>query len=234
LRERELRLSHIIPEFLYDSLYDDKHRLHILSALPEERNQLKQKGERERLLCDDCESLLSKYERYASLVLGGDLPIQVGRDGNLLTFSGFDYKNFKLFQLSILSRAGVSTLPLFERVQLGPHAERLRALLRAEDPGPAELYACIMSVLTTSAGVVPTLIMQPTRGRNHGKPTYKFTMGGLMWVYFVTSQPPGDPFQYCVLRETGEAVMQIGNINEMHDLRAFVQAVSKLGRAPKT
>jgi hypothetical protein len=233
LRERDLKLSHIIPEFLYESLYDDKHRLHILSALPEEKNQLKQKGERERLLCDECELLFSKYERYASLFLGGRLPIEVRREDNLLIFSGIDYAKFKLFQLSILWRAGVSTLPLFERVQLGPHSERLRILLLVEDPGPAELYACIMWVLTTSTGVVPALIMQPTQVRNLGKPTYRFTMGGLMWVYFVTSQPPGYPFQYCVLQKTGEAVMRIGNVNEMNDLRAFVQAVTKLGRAPK-
>ena len=233
LRERDLKRSHIIPEFLYESLYDDKHRLQILSVLPDEKNQLKQKGERERLLCDGCEAQFSRYERYASLILGSKLPIKVEREGNLLTLFGLDYKKFKLFQLSILWRAGISTLPLFSRVQLGPHAERLRVMLLAEDPGLPEQYACIMWLLAAPEGIVPALIMQPTRVRMFEKPAYKFTMGHLMWVYFVSSEAPSYPFQFCILREMGEAVMQIGNINEMHDLRTFVQTAMKLGRGPK-
>jgi hypothetical protein len=31
LQEVELRRSHIIPKFLYETLYDDKHRLQVLS-----------------------------------------------------------------------------------------------------------------------------------------------------------------------------------------------------------
>lgn len=232
-KNQELKRSHIIPEFLYESLYDDKHRLHIFSAMPNEENRIEQKGLREPLLCGDCESLLSKYERYASLVLSGTAPVQSQRDGKLVIISGIDYCRFKLFQLSILWRAGVSSLPIFERVQLGPHAERLRSMILAQDPGPAELYACMMWLLTTSSGVDPAIIMQPTPVRILGKTTYKFTMGNLMWQYFVASQSPPYPFQYSVLRETGDAVMQLGNIGDMQDLGAFVQKVAKLGRAPK-
>ena len=233
LRERELEFSHIIPEFLYKSSYDDKHRLHFLSTIPEEKNQLKQKGEREYLLCTECEGLFSKYERYGSLLLSGRLQMQVERDDNLLILSGIDYRKFKIFQLSILWKAGVSTLPLFERVQLGPHAESIRQLLISEDPGLAEQYACIMWLLATSTGVVPRFITQPTALRSLGVRAYKFIMAGLMWQYFVTSQKPGYPFQYCILRETGEAIMQFGDINEMCDLRIFAQQISRLGRAPK-
>jgi hypothetical protein len=29
---RQLRKSHIIPEFMYTSMYDDKHRFHVVST----------------------------------------------------------------------------------------------------------------------------------------------------------------------------------------------------------
>ena len=233
LKDRPLRLSHIIPEFLYAPLYDDKHRLQIISVLPDEGNQLRQKGERERLLCEECETLLSKNERYASLLLTGRLPVVRNRDEHLISLSGVDYRQFKLFQLSILWRAGVSTLPFFERVQLGPHAERLRTLIFAEDPGPPAHYGCIMQALTTSDGTAPALIMQPTKVRNQGQFTYKFFLGGMVWVYFVSSNPPPSPFPLCVLQESGEVFIGVGSVTDMHDLRAFVQEVSRLGRAPK-
>ena len=234
LKDKPLRRSHIIPEFLYAPLYDSKHRLQILSVLPEEESQLKQKGEREPLLCDSCENLLSKYERYASLLFTGQLPTKGTHEANLISVEGIEYAKLKLFQMSILWRAGVSTLPLFERVQLGPHAEQLRVRILTEDPGKPEDYGCIMYLLTTSDGSMPALIMQPTKVRNQGHITYKFVMSSMVWVYFVSSIPPPYPFSLCVLRETGEAFIGVGNINEMQDLRAFVQEISRLGRAPRS
>jgi hypothetical protein len=120
LQPLELQRSHIIPEFLYESLYDDKHRLQVLSVLPDEPNWREQRGLRERLLCADCEGRLSKWERYASLVLKGGLPITYRREGNVVFISGLDYVQFKLFQLSVLWRAGASTLQFFEKVSPRP------------------------------------------------------------------------------------------------------------------
>ena len=45
--ERDIRNSHIIPEFLYEPLYDEKHRLQLLSIIPSQGNSFKQKGLKE-------------------------------------------------------------------------------------------------------------------------------------------------------------------------------------------
>ena len=55
LREAALCRSHIIPEFLYEPIYDDKHRLKLLSVIPEQPTTYKQKGIWEKLLCEACE-----------------------------------------------------------------------------------------------------------------------------------------------------------------------------------
>jgi hypothetical protein len=49
-RKGELRDSHIISEFLYASIYDDKHRFHVVAA-GELQSSYEQKGYRERMLC---------------------------------------------------------------------------------------------------------------------------------------------------------------------------------------
>lgn len=135
LKDAELCRSHVIPEFLYESLYDEKHRLHVLSVLPDQPNWREQKGLRERLLCEACEQLLSPWERYASLVLKGGVPLAYRREGNVVFISGLDYRQFKLFQLSVLWRAGISSLPFFSKVKLGKHAETLRKCLLTGNPG---------------------------------------------------------------------------------------------------
>jgi hypothetical protein len=131
LQEVELRRSHIIPEFLYETLYDDKHKFQVLSIIPEKPSWHEQKGLRERLLCSACEQRFSVWERYASLVLKGGVPLSYRTEGSIVHIAGLNYTQFKLFQLSILWRAGVSSLPFYEKVQLGKHAETLRLHLLA-------------------------------------------------------------------------------------------------------
>lgn len=63
LEDHDLRRSHIIPEFLFRPLYDEKHRA--LTFRPDVTGKrVIQKGIRERLLCAKCESHLGKLESY--------------------------------------------------------------------------------------------------------------------------------------------------------------------------
>ena len=87
------------------------------------------------MLCQSCETKLSKWETYARGLLTGGTLLQYRREGTITWVEGIDYSRFKLFQLSILWRAGVTTREFFSKVTLGPHAERLREMLLAEDPG---------------------------------------------------------------------------------------------------
>ena len=67
LAEKNLRDSHVLSEFLFRSMYDPMHRFWEISTNPDDKTRIHQKGPREKLLCEDCELELSKYERYASL-----------------------------------------------------------------------------------------------------------------------------------------------------------------------
>lgn len=145
LQPGPLQNSHIIPEFLYALLYDEKHRYNVLSVQHGEPNRIEQKGARERLLCLACERLLNGYETYASLVIkGGAKGISYRREGAIVFLQGIDYAKFKLFQLSVLWRAGVSSLPFFGHVQLGPHQEQLRKMVYTGDPGRSAEYPFII------------------------------------------------------------------------------------------
>lgn len=189
-QDETLRNSHVIPEWVYEPLYDEKHRFHVLSADPKRPSWPEQKGLRERLLCDGCETKLSVWEGYTRELLSGGIPTTSTRSGDLVWVYGAEYASFKLFQLSILWRAGVSSLPIFSKVQLGPHEERLRLRILAADPGEPTEYGCALYALTTPEGIDRSLIVQPTLARVDGIHAYHFVFGGLIWLYFVSNHAP--------------------------------------------
>jgi len=93
LHESELRNSHIIPEFVYKPIYDEKHRFDVIARAKEIRNDEKQKGLREHLLCQSCETKLSQHERYVSLFLDSGLDVMQKKYGDYVKLEGVDYKN---------------------------------------------------------------------------------------------------------------------------------------------
>jgi hypothetical protein len=181
-----LRNSHIIPEFLYETLYDGKHRFHRLSVSSSQKYRMLQKGLREPLLCDGCEQHLSVFEGYARSALTDISQVDWTTNGDLLFLTGLDYAEFKLFQLSILWRAGVASLPEFRQVSLGPHEPLLRSMLLASDPGSSETYPCLMFALAHEDRMIHDLIAEPTWTRVDGHYAYRFVFGGLVWLYLVS------------------------------------------------
>ena len=86
LQKKKLVRSHIIPEFLYKRLYNEKHQFFVISNDSKIHDRVLQKGLREYLLCQECDGeILSSYEHYTSRVLNGGEDLQMAQDGNDLT-----------------------------------------------------------------------------------------------------------------------------------------------------
>jgi hypothetical protein len=141
LKDAPLQNSHIIPEFHYNPLYDSKHRFFVLST-EKGRRPTEQKGFRERLLCQKCETLLSRWESYAKEVIFDSEAQFVSKHGKHIRLGNIDYHRFKLYLLSLIWRMGVSSLKMFKAVSLGPYEQLLRRRLLAEDPGPSLPLFC--------------------------------------------------------------------------------------------
>ncbi len=231
--DADLQQSHVIPEFLYGAMYDDKHRFNVLTVLDGHKDRIQQKGLREPLLCRTCERKISVLERYASLVIkGGAKGLNGERQGDLVTVKGINYKVFKLFLLSILWRAGVSRHPYFEQVQLGPHLERLRTMLLAEDPGPFDLYPCIFFGLNWKQGETPGLMIQPHKGKVWGHTTYNFVLPGLKLVFFVSSHRLDAKQRRFPLQQDGSLLFQVRSPMDLPVLHGFMRKFEQQGRRP--
>ncbi len=131
-QERKLCHSHIVPELLYQPLYNDEHKFMGITGQGNKGWKPLPKGIREHLLCFDCEQLLNdKYEK--PFMEQQSLPDRIELDSAYTAV--FNYPTIKLFNLSILFRASVSSLQSFRGVNLGAHEERIRQMLLSGDTG---------------------------------------------------------------------------------------------------
>ena len=144
-RERDLCLSHILSEFLYLDLYDNKHRFLKVTSDPSDLgNAFPQKGFREHLLCDECENKISKWESYGKNVL--DEVKRLHAFHGVVYMQKVDYTMFKLFLMSLLWRISISTI--FNDVKLEKvNEEQLRQMVYRGDAGRDLDFPCVLRKL---------------------------------------------------------------------------------------
>jgi hypothetical protein len=185
----ELRQSHIIPEHVYQHVYDDLSRFSVLPFSTGGRPQIKQHGLKERLLCHDCEQLTGLYDSYAKTFLQWRGISSERVTSELLRLRGIDYAKLKLFILATLFRSHASKQPFFSTVNLGPHAEPIRQTVLSGDPGPSDRYPLTLIAVVKGdySGLEVGMISQPERMRADGNVIYRFFFGGLMWIVSVSS-----------------------------------------------
>ena len=198
--------SHVFPEFLYKEIYeDDKHIYYALSTNPDERVGKRRSGIYERLLCRECESKIQRYEDYAAKVLYGGTRIGIQRYPEMLVISSLDYNRFKLFQLSLLWRAGVSKRKEFRGTDIGVHTERIRRMLLMDDPGDVYDYGCIVTFIPSTYKIMRKVIYPPERipTKVIGHTCYRAIFGGLIWAFFVSSHLKYFPYPEAFLSKEG-------------------------------
>lgn len=214
LNERELRNSHIIPEFTYRPLYDEIHRTFEWSRGSATCKPL-QKGYREYLLCDDCEQLLNeRYEKPFKRIWYDAPVLPRTLTGSTHQLSGLPVPEFKLFHLSVLWRACISSLPVFSKARLGPYAERLRTLLLSGEPCPAtyEIFAVVLRNPLTG-GPANDIILQPFNARFADQITNVFVFGGCVWHYLVCNRRV-DILAGQTVSDEGTLLLQIVDFDE--------------------
>jgi hypothetical protein len=209
-KEPTLCDSHIIPEFAYTAAYEEKHRVHALPGHEPEQSFFLQKGLRFPLLCQRCEGFLNtNYEDpFKRFWLDGQ-QLAGFSPGETRVILGIDYAKFKLFHLSILWRASVCAHPAFDFARLGRHADEVREMLLAHDPGPGWLFPIAGGALIDDDdGVVAHgLVATPLAATIRGHPAYVFAFCGCRWFYFRNSKPVTEA-ESIQLKEDGSMEVQ--------------------------
>lgn len=198
LTEKKLCSSHIIPEFMYVNVYDnDPKKFYQITGSGEEVSKREhQKGLREYLLCEECESKLSKNEKYADENIYGKnknceavvVENQASPDGTMKAskIEGLNYTKFKLFLDSILWRGLVCSI--FETPDYGEQVmEKLRLSLYNEVPLDEDEFPCVMIRLEYANGELANkMIVAPYAIDNDE--VLNFFIDGIWYEFFMKGQ----------------------------------------------
>jgi hypothetical protein len=215
LKDKKLvRQSHIIPDFMYKDIFDEKHRLFEVTVTKDKdiiKDRLRQTGGNEgQILCQSCDNeVLGKLERYARLVLYGGAPIRLQNSTNAKGMKytlceEIDYTKFKLFLLSLLWRASISKLPNFKNVNLGPHEDEIRQMIFNSNPEDPKKYPCVMASYRNLKEAPHQLIGQPGLVKDGDGFRYLFLIGGVLYIFYVSHHNIPDWVDECAINSNGE------------------------------
>jgi hypothetical protein len=156
------------------------------------------------MLCTDCEGRFSRYEGHARQVLFGDLVAATDPGHGFGKVFQVDYVLFKLFVLSLIWRMDQSNLEYFSNVDLGPHAEVIRAALLAENPPPEDCYPFAIIAVKLKGVFRQDMLLQPDRIRDHSRIVYRFIARGLLFAIWITKMPPPIELEAGILKADGK------------------------------
>lgn len=211
-----LKNSHIVPDFMYQDLYDEKHRI-MKAKLKDVTARPIQTGEKESdILCQNCDNvILGSLEKYASDVLyGGRLPNhsfrnEMNQNGvKYVSCTGLDYKKFKLFFMSVLWRFSISNKDFFEKINLGSYEEKLRQMILSGDPGKQMDFPCLINSYKSETDLPHQVISQPLPSKGQdGKTMVSILIGGMWYMFAVALDFDSDWMAEAVINEQGEMKM---------------------------
>ena len=184
---------------MYKGFYDENHRMlkasmRDLTILSKPRT-----GEYDgNILCRKCDNQrIGELESYAKPVFygGGEslsesqIPRfeRLNQGGIEFTYcENLDYKKFKLFLLSILWRASISSRETFSLITLGSHEETIREMIYSGNPKDTNDYPCMIYSYLNDDSIPVDLIIQPHPGNKGATQFYKFLISGIFYTYFTS------------------------------------------------
>lgn len=190
---------------MYANLYDkDPKRFYEIKIDDDEtKSRIEQKGKREYLLCENCESKFSLYEKYADDNLYGKnnngeaILVKQSMTPNqrtfLYEFENFNYSKMKLFLDSLLWRLlicdSIETPSYDERI-----IEKLRLSLHNEVPlEPTELPCLLQSLMTSPGRILQGFILSPLEMKNQDRTMLSIIIDGMAFTYYMSKDLPNDP-----------------------------------------
>lgn len=184
-------------------------------AIGSETLQRKEHKEaKQLLLCAACEQKLGRWESVTAEFLDRAPPPAFCSDP-FRQHSDFDYSGFKLFLLSYLWRASVSSLPLFRDFDLGQHEEPIRQRLLASDAGEETDYGFILLNLRLNGQDFQEVVSSPMSGVK----AWSFALH--RYFVFVASEE-SERFDLVLMRKNGPHRSFDQELSRLPMFRAFV------------
>jgi hypothetical protein len=221
----------VIPEFLHTILYNEDRKA---IAIPTSGKPARpvQQGIRDYLLCEGCERLLNdQFEQPFRKLWYEDGTVPMVAFGSTFDLHVPDYARFKLFLLSILWRAGVSTRKPFSNVALGSFENDIRRMLATTDPGASGDFPIIAAVMLVPGRLqVAHVVVAPFETSWPTCAAYVFMFGGCLWHFLLQRGELPELVKRDALSEDGQMRMQVTSMSEVRPIHESFTDYATLAR----
>ena len=164
--ERPLIKAHIIPKSFFIQLRKGRNPAKIISQNGYPKKS--QIGEYDKeILCNGCEKKFQSWDDYGQKLLLQEsdqlTPIKNRDEVVAYEINKFDYSRLKLFFLSLLWRASVSSRDYYALVDLGTTEAVVRNYLDKNTPGSADEFSVILARFNNRIGKLTMLNPHSTK-----------------------------------------------------------------------
>ncbi|SEW57448.1 hypothetical protein [Chitinophaga arvensicola] len=184
--------AHIIPRYFDKPLRDNNGAIMLAHFDNDEQSRLTPSPFDKNILCEKCDNdRLGKLDKYAAEFLVQNLhprirrPKQIfGRDEIIEhKIADVDYKMLKLFLLSVLWRSHVTSLPFFDKVDIGEHAESIKKMILENDPGNEDTFPIYIISIINITGEPLNGIVIPEAAKSNDLHICRLMFGGV--IFFI-------------------------------------------------
>ncbi|MBC7946697.1 MAG: hypothetical protein H7Y42_02375 [Chitinophagaceae bacterium] len=151
------------------------------------------------ILCVECEHRFSEWDDYGDdLFLKGWDQFEKMTDGTChfgYHLPAYDYPKLKLFILSVLWRASVSSHVMFSKIDLGGRETVLKQSILQADPGSVDQFGVLLQAFDSNE----IGILNPHLERFDGIRYCRLYLGHVIAFIKVDSRPLGETFRHLAL-----------------------------------
>lgn len=221
-----IKCSHIIPDFMYKGLFNEKHFIAPVDLIEFKAKKLIPTGSYDsNILCENCDNqIIGNLESYSSIVIWGgqgkaeSYPKFEGRLNQLnqkyLHLINIDYTKFKLFLLSVIWRASISKQKIFENVNLGEHERKIGKMIYENNPGKSNVYPVGIFVLSENENSPTKMIANPIKVETEKNLSYLFLINGFVINYKIEGNGDFEFYEQIKIKE--DNTMDVCIFDEKH------------------
>jgi len=226
---KKLVKAHIIPRsFCLQNKGDSKQLLEARTNDPRAVKFWQSGVVDDFILCRTCDNSFSQWDDYGFKILGtppgsNHLPRNQS-ELQCFILRDIDYASIKLFVLSVLWRASVSTLPFFAKIRLGPHEQTIAGMLRNRNPGTYDQYSVVLFRLVCQQ--VPSVVFAPYAQKSPESVNFNMLFLPSIKIMVKTDHRPLPP-------PLAPVVLKQQPVNVAVPLTLHSNEIATLGRAAK-
>ena len=226
--ETDLIKAHVIPAGLFRRLQRGKKPLEMMTNKAGEYTKRRPVGVYDStIVCSKCESIWQEWDNYAQLLLADKLlngRVQYHNNKKICYIvDNYEYRRLKLFFISMVWRASVSSQPFFSKVSLGQFEDVAKNHIASNDPGDSEVFSVNLAKFDHP---LAESILDPHDDKYSDVNYLRFYLAGYIAYIKVDHKPPPKLFSQVAMAENRPLYIICRDFEKSKELKLMVKLVT--------